>query len=67
MEECYLAFPVTAHIPRNIYSVGGKSKRHNSDIRQHYIDLEKRKARKYPVSDLIPARTTIGQWLGKTS
>ena len=49
------------------HSVGGKSKRYNADIRQHFIDLEKRKARKYPVSDLIPARTTLGQWLGKTS
>lgn len=45
------------------HSVGGKSKRHHDDIRQQFIALEKRKARKYPVSDLIPVKLTLGQWL----
>ena len=41
------------------HSVGGKSKRFSSDIRDQFIALEKRKARKYPVSDLIPAKVTF--------
>jgi hypothetical protein len=49
------------------HSVSGKSKKYSADIRQHFIDLEKRKAHKYPVSDLIPAKLTLGQWLGKQS
>jgi len=49
------------------HNVSGKSKRFGSDIRQHFIELEKHRARKYPVSDLIPAKTTLGQWLGKQS
>lgn len=49
------------------HSVSGKSKKYTSDIRQHFVDLDKRKARKYPLGDLVPARTTLGQWLGKTS
>jgi hypothetical protein len=47
------------------HSVSGKSKRFSSDIRQHFIALEKQKARKYPLSDLVPARVTLGEWLGK--
>ena len=49
------------------HSVSGKSKRYSSDIRQHFIDLEKCRVRKYPISDLIPAKMTLGQWLGKHS
>lgn len=49
------------------HSVSGKSKRYSNDIRQHFIDLEKRKARKYPLSDLVPARITVGEWLGKSA
>lgn len=49
------------------HSVSGKSKRHPDDIRQHLIALEKRKARKYAVTDLIPAKVTLEEWLGKTS
>lgn len=48
------------------HSVSSKSKRYPDDVRKHFIDLERRKARKYPVSDLIPARITLGEWLGKT-
>jgi hypothetical protein len=47
------------------HSVGGKSKRYHDDIRQHFIALEQRKARKYPVSDLMPAKFTLAQWLEK--
>ena len=49
------------------HSVSGKSKQFNDDIRQQFVDLDKRKARKYPLGDLVAARTTLGQWLGKTS
>ncbi len=48
------------------HSVSGKSKRHPQDVRRQLIDLEKRKVRKYPVGYLVPARTTLGEWLGKT-
>jgi hypothetical protein len=49
------------------HSVSGKSKQYSADIRQHFIALDKRKAHKYPLGDLVAARTTLGQWLGKTS
>jgi len=49
------------------HSVSNKSKRHPDDVRQQLITLEKRQARKYPVTDLIPARLTLGEWIGKTS
>ena len=42
----------------------GKSKSHPQDIRQKLIDLEKRHARVYPKSDLIPAQRTLSQALG---
>ena len=45
------------------HSAAGKSKRHPNDIRQQLIDLDKRKARKYPVSDLVPVKSTFGQLL----
>ena len=48
------------------HSVHGKSKRYPNDIRQHFIDLEKRKARKYPVSDLIAVKATFRQLLKET-
>lgn len=47
------------------HSVGGKSKLYRDDIRKQFVALEKRKARKYPVSDLIAAKVTFGQWLEK--
>lgn len=49
------------------HSVSGKSKQYSADIRQQFIALDKRKARKYPLGDLVAVRTTIGHWLGKTS
>jgi PRTRC genetic system protein B len=48
----------------NDHGVGGKSKSHSSDIRQMLIALEKRKARAYPKSDLLPVKKTLAQVLG---
>jgi hypothetical protein len=45
------------------HSVYGKSKRYKDDIRRHLIALNDRKARKYPLSDLITAHTTLGALL----
>ncbi len=45
------------------HSVSGKSKSHPNDVRQKLIDMEKRKARKYPRSDLIPLKVTFGDLL----
>ncbi len=47
------------------HSVGGKSKLYRDDIRKQFVALEKRKARKYPVSDLMATKLTFGQWLEK--
>ncbi len=46
------------------HGCNGKSKSHPQDIRQKLIDLEKRRARVYPKSDLIPAQRTLAQALG---
>ncbi|MHB8624563.1 MAG: hypothetical protein ACYDEO_00010 [Aggregatilineales bacterium] len=45
------------------HGVGGKSKHHPNDIRQQLIELDKRKARKYPIGDLIPVKATFGELL----
>lgn len=49
--------------PFGNHAVNGKSKSHPDDIRQKLIALEAKKARRYPISDLIPARKTFGQLL----
>jgi hypothetical protein len=49
------------------HAVSGKSKSHRDDIRQKLIELEAKKARRYPTSDLIPARKTLAQALGEQS
>ncbi|MDK3160533.1 hypothetical protein QPK87_28835 [Kamptonema cortianum] len=46
------------------HGCNGKSKSHPQDIRQKLIQLEQRKARVYPKSDLIPVRKTLAQALG---
>ncbi|MBI1281311.1 MAG: hypothetical protein GC179_24505 [Anaerolineaceae bacterium] len=46
------------------HGCNSKSKSHPQDIRQKLIDLEKRHARIYPKSDLIPAQRTLAQVLG---
>ncbi len=51
--------------PFGDHAVNGKSKSHFSDIRQKLIDLERRKARVYPKSDLIPVKRTLTQALGE--
>ncbi|MBZ0277377.1 MAG: prokaryotic E2 ligase family D protein [Anaerolineae bacterium] len=45
------------------HAVNGKSRSHKEDIRQKLIDLETRKARRYPTSDLISARKKLAQAL----
>jgi hypothetical protein len=56
LEEDWKVFLGT---PFGNHSVGGKSKSHGSDIRQKYIDMEQRKSRVYPKSDLLPTRRTV--------
>lgn len=46
------------------HAVSGKSRSHQDDIRQKFIALEAKKARRYPISDLIPARKTLMQAIG---
>ncbi len=50
--------------PFGDHGVGGKSKAHPRDIRQQFIALEGRKARRYPTSDLLPVNRTLAQTLG---
>jgi len=45
--------------PFGNHSVARKSKSHPDDIRKKYIDMEQRKARVYPKSDLLPTRRTV--------
>lgn len=46
------------------HACSGKSRSHPQDIRQKLIDLERRKARVYPKSDLVPVKRTLAQALG---
>jgi hypothetical protein len=50
--------------PFGDHVVNGKSRSHPHDIRQKLLDLESRKARVYPKSDLIPVKRTLAQVLG---
>lgn len=47
------------------HSVSRKSKQFPRDIREAFIDMERRNARVYRKSDLIPAGKTLAQELGK--
>jgi hypothetical protein len=47
--------------PFGDHACSGKSRSHPQDIRQKLIDLERRKARVYPKSDLIPVKKTLAQ------
>ncbi len=49
------------------HAVSGKSRSHKDDIRQKLIELEAKKARRYPTADLIPARKTLAQVIGDAS
>lgn len=46
------------------HACSGKSRSHPQDVRQKLIDLERRNARVYPKSDLIPVKRTLAQALG---
>lgn len=46
------------------HAVGGKSKRQPQDIRKLLIELEGKKATRYPTGDLIPVKKTLGQVVG---
>lgn len=50
--------------PFGDHACSGKSRSHPHDIRQKLLDLESRKARVYPKSDLIPVKRTLAQALG---
>ena len=43
------------------HACNGKSRSHPHDIRQKLIELEQKQARRYPTSDLIPAKKTLAQ------
>ena len=50
--------------PFGNHAVSGKSRSHQDDIRQKLIELEAKKAKRYPTSDLISARKTLAQAIG---
>ncbi|GAB4523712.1 MAG: hypothetical protein OHK0046_37670 [Anaerolineae bacterium] len=45
------------------HACSGKSKSHPRDIRQKLIELEAKGAKRYPTSDLIPAKKTLAEVL----
>jgi hypothetical protein len=49
------------------HAVSGKSRSHKDDIRQKLIEIEAKKAKRYPTSDLISARKTLAQAIGDRS
>ena len=51
--------------PFGNHACSGKSRSHPQDIRTKLIALEAQKARRYPVSDLIPVKKTLAQVLGR--
>lgn len=53
--------------PFGDHACNGKSRSHPHDIRQKLIELEQKQARRYPTSDLIPAKKTLAQVLGDAS
>ncbi len=53
--------------PFGDHACSGKSKSHKQDIRKKLIEMEKKGSRRYPTSDLIPAKKTIAQVLGDKS
>lgn len=46
------------------HAVGGKSKRQPQDIRKLLIELEGKKATRYPTGDLLPVKKSLAQVLG---
>jgi len=53
--------------PFGDHACANKSKSHRSDIRQQLIELEQRKVRVYPKSDLISTGRTLAQVIGDPS
>ncbi len=53
--------------PFGDHACSGKSKSHKQDIRQKLIEMEQKGSRRYPTSDLIPAKKTLAQVLGDKS
>lgn len=53
--------------PFGDHACNGKSRSHSSDIRQKLIELEAKGAKRYPTTDLIPAKKTLAQALGDAS
>jgi hypothetical protein len=53
--------------PFGNHAVSGKSRSHRDDIRQKLIQLEASGAKRYPTSDLIPAKKTLAQVIGERS
>ncbi len=53
--------------PFGDHACSGKSKSHKQDIRKKLIEMDKKGSRRYPTSDLIPAKKTIAQVLGDKS
>lgn len=49
------------------HACSDKSRSHKADIRQKWVELEAKKVRRYPTSDLISARKTLAQVLGEQS
>lgn len=45
--------------PFGNHAVSRKSKSHSDDIRKKYMDMEQKKSRVYPKSDLLPTRRTV--------
>jgi hypothetical protein len=46
------------------HAVHGKSKSHHNDLLKLFVELETRKARVYPMSDLMPTSRTLEQAIG---
>jgi len=53
--------------PFGSHACSGKSRSHPDDIRARLVALEAHKAKRYPVSDLIPVRKTLAHVLGEAT
>jgi hypothetical protein len=49
------------------HACSGKSRSHPQDIRAKLVALEAQKAKRYPVSDLIPVKKTLAHLLGEAT
>ncbi|MBL8166363.1 MAG: hypothetical protein JNJ61_30540 [Anaerolineae bacterium] len=53
--------------PFGNHACSGKSRSHPQDIRARLVALEAQKAKRYPLSDLIPIKKTLAHLLGETT